>query len=204
MLYRFLISKKGFTMMEILIVVLVLGILVAVAVPIFDASLKVQRRNDCRNQKLVIQTAVKQAMYGMIDNGKRQEEIAIAYWPDGGQPLKKQYNPNDTTLILNIGSEYDYKYFTKLDETLTLAKIRGGYRPDQNSDYKEGCKQGYYLKKKKYENNQTPFYVFLDNQEIPVCPFADYENNDTSDDYYYCIFFDGTVCCTCPECNEID
>lgn len=200
MLYSFLISKKGFTMMEILIVVLVMGILVGVAVPIFDASLKVQRRNDCRNQKLVIQTAVKQAMYGMIDNGRRQEEIAIAYWPDGGQPLKKQYNPNDTTLKLNIDSEYDYKYFTKLDETLTLGKIRGGYRNiDQYPDYKDGCDKGFYLKKQKLENIE--FYKYLDNQEIPVCPFADYENTDTSDDYYYCIFFDGTVCCTCPECN---
>lgn len=204
MLYRFLISKKGFTMMEMLIVVAVVGILVAVAVPIFDGSLKVQKRNDCRNQKLVIETAVKQAMYGMLDNGRRQEEIGIAYWPDGDQILKKQYNPNDTSLKLNIDAKYDYKYFTKLDDKLTLGKIRGGYRDiNQYPDYKDGCEiQNRFLKKQKLEN--VEFYRFLDNQEIPVCPFADYENSDTKDDYYYCIFYDGTVCCTCPECNKAD
>lgn len=204
MLYRFLVSKKGFTMMEMLIVVAVVGILVAVAVPIFDGSLKVQKRNDCRNQKLVIETAVKQAMYGMLDNGRRQEEIGIAYWPDGDQILKKQYNPNDTSLKLNIDAKYDYKYFTKLDDKLTLGKIRGGYRDiNQYPDYKDGCEiQNRFLKKQKLEN--VEFYRFLDNQEIPVCPFADYENSDTKDDYYYCIFYDGTVCCTCPECNKAD
>lgn len=199
MLYRFLISKKGFTMMEILIVVAVLGILVAVAVPIFDGSLKAQKRNDCRNQKLVIETAVKQAMYGMLDNGRRQEEINIASWPDGGQFFKQQYNPNDTSLKLNVGSEYDYKYFTKLDNVLTLGKIRGGYRDiTRYPDYKDGCEmEDAFLKKQKLEN--VEFYKFLDNQEIPVCPFADDTN---SQGYYYCIFFDGTVCCTCPECNK--
>ena len=203
MLYRFLISKKGFTMMEILIVVAVLGILVAVAVPIFDGSLKTQKRNDCRNQKLVIETTVKQAMYGMLDNGRRQVEIDIATWPDGGQFLKKQYNPNDTSLKLNVDAEHNYKYFTKLDDKLTLGKIRGGYRDiNQYPDYKSGCDKGFYLKKQKLEN--VEFYKFLDNQEIPVCPFANYENEDTTDDYYYCIFYDGTVCCTCPECNKAD
>lgn len=204
MLYRFLISKKGFTMMEMLIVVAVLGILVGVAVPIFDGSLKAQKRNDCRNQKLVIETAVKQAMYGMLDNGKKQDEISVATWADGGQFFKKQYNPNDTSLVLNIGSEYDYKYFTKLDTVLTLGAIRGGYRDiNQYPDYKDGCEmQGAFLKKQKLEN--VEFYRFLDNQEIPVCPFADYENTSTDDDYYYCIFYDGTVCCTSPECNKVD
>lgn len=204
MLYQFLCSKKGFTMIEILIVVAVLSILVGVCVPIFDASLKIQKRNDCRNQTLVIKTAVTQAMFGMLDNGRRQEEIDIAYWPDGGEFYKAQYNPNDPDLKLNLGSEYDYKYFTKLDEVLTLGKIRGGYRDiNQYPDYKDGCEnQRRYLKKKNLEN--VEFYRFLDNQELPVCPFANYENDKTEDDYYYCIFYDGTVCCTCPECNKVD
>lgn len=204
MLYRYLISKKGFTMMEMLIAVAVLGILVGIAVPVFDASLKVQKRNDCRNQVLVIQTAVKQVMFGMIDNGRRQEEINIASWPDGGQFFKQQYTPNDTSLKLNVGSEYDYKYFTKLDEVLTLGIIRGGYNPDYDE---ASCKAtGKYLKKQKLENIE--FYKTLDLEEvdgekqIPVCPFANYENDTTEDDYFYCIFYDGTVCCTCPACNK--
>lgn len=204
MLYRFLISQKGFTMMEMLIAVAVLGILVSVAVPVFDAALKVQRRNDCRNQELVLETAVMQAMYGMLDNGRRQEEIDIANWPDGGEFYKSQYNPNDSNLKLNLDSEYDYKYFTILDEKLTLGKIRGGYRDIyQYPDYRDGCEQQKcFLKKQKLEN--VEFYRFLDNQELPVCPFANYENEKTDDNYFYCIFYDGTVCCTSPECNKAD
>ena len=212
MLYRYLSSKKGFTLIEMLVAVVILSILVSVAVPIFDTSLKRQKRNDCRNQCLVIETAVKQAMFGMIDNGRRQEEIDIALWADGGEFYKKMYNPNDSSLKLNVPAEYNYKYFTKLDDKLTLGKIRGGYRDiNQYPDYKDGCTydsktnpQGTkcFLKKQKLEN--VEFYKYLDNQEIPVCPFADYENEPTDDDYFYCIFYDGTVCCTCPECNEAD
>lgn len=194
MLYKFFLSKKGFTMVEILIVVLVLGILTAVAIPIFDTSLRTQRKNDCRNQCLVIETAVKQAMFGMIDNGRKQDKINIALWADG--PNKIQYNPNGQ-IKFNLDESYEYTYYTPLNESLTLGQIRGGYNPDYS---KESCElTGKYLKKQKLEN--VAFYTYLDNIEIPVCPFADDTN---SQGYYYCIFADGTVCCTCPDCNEID
>lgn len=192
-MFRFLCSKKGFTLVELLIVITVLGILVAIAVPIFSASLKKQRQDDCRNQCLVIETAIQQAMYGMMDNGRKQNNIGIATWPDGDN--KVHYDPDAGHIKLKIDDEFKYTFYTPLNETLTLGQIRGGYNPDYS---KESCElTGKYLKKQKLEN--VPFYTFLDNQEIPVCPFADDTN---SQGYYYCIFSDGTVCCTCPECNE--
>lgn len=197
MLYSFLKSKKGFTVIELLVAVTVLGILVAVAVPVFDASFKKQKKFDCRNQCLVIETAVKQTMTGMVDNGRKQDKIGIENWDTNSI----QYTPSDTNYegpIFNLSAEeYRDKYYTILDKSLTIGQIRGGYNPDYSYESCEAT--GKYLKKERLAD--VAFYEYLNNAEIPVCPFADETN---SQGYSYCIFEDGTVCCTCPECNEID
>lgn len=51
---RKLMSKKGFTLVELMIVVVILGILVAVAVPIFSAVTKNARRKTCQANMRVI------------------------------------------------------------------------------------------------------------------------------------------------------
>ncbi len=230
-MFRFFCSKKGFTVIELMTVVIVLGILTAIAVPIFSVGLKKQRQDDCRNQRLVIQTAVQQAMYGMIDNGKRQEKIDFTKMQSDYYSVYKADN-----IVGNSDDDYNGKscfvlWYTKFNTTeqihtdtgasnqqpMTLAGLRGGYRPLSDDDdkvngldYDEGCKQGYYLKKKKYtahmEGNTwveaTKFYVFLDNSEIPVCPFAEAEYSQSkAPEYMYFIFEDGTVLCSCPECH---
>lgn len=195
-MFRFLRSEKGFTVVELAAVLIVLGILTAVAVPLFAVSLKSQKRKDCRNQALVVETLVQQAMYGMIDNGKKQETINIAAWADGGTLPKIQHNPADS---LNIPSSYDYKYYTVFDKNLTLGDIRGHYWKDYgNLSYSEGCDNGHYLKKKAMDN--ALLYTFLSNGEFPVCPFDDPD----SPQYKYVVFEDGSVFCTCPECNVTD
>ena len=51
---RKLMSKKGFTLVELMIVVVILGILVAVAVPIFGAVTKNARVKSCKSNQRVI------------------------------------------------------------------------------------------------------------------------------------------------------
>ncbi len=51
---RKLMSKKGFTLVELMIVVVILGLLVAVAVPIFGAVTKNARIKSCKSNQRVI------------------------------------------------------------------------------------------------------------------------------------------------------
>ncbi len=51
---RKLMSKKGFTLVELMIVVVILGILVAIAVPIFGAVTKNAKKKSCLSNMRVI------------------------------------------------------------------------------------------------------------------------------------------------------
>lgn len=200
MLYRYLLSKKGFTMMEILVVVLVLGILVGVAVPVYSGVVERRRKEDCENQRIVVEGLVVEAMTGMMDNGKAQK--------DSNGELKIYFNKvqgdHKTTYPATTGdgdNAYEGKTCFILAPTgnglvaFTLGDLRGGYRDVNIKDYSAGCDQGYFLKKEKLKN--VMFYTYCANHEPPICPFS-----DEDDPIYYYIFEDGTVLCPNEECHN--
>lgn len=70
---RKLMSKKGFTLVELMIVVVILGILVAVAVPIFGAVTKNAKIKSCKSNQRVIKGNME--TFAMTGNNGDQIEL---------------------------------------------------------------------------------------------------------------------------------
>lgn len=100
MLYKYLRSNKGFTLTEIMIVVVILGILTAVALPLFHGVLYIQKRNDCKSNREIIEGTIKQAMLGKMDDGVPQRNLADELYINmerANNKVKLDYNEENKT-----------------------------------------------------------------------------------------------------------
>lgn len=68
-------NKQGFTFAELMLVILILGILSAIAIPLYAVSLNKYRKSDCKNQIVIIEGHVQYVMNGMQDNGALIKEM---------------------------------------------------------------------------------------------------------------------------------
>ena len=186
---RFFRNNKGFSLAEIMIVIVVMGILVGVAVPVYTGVANGRKLDDCTMNRQMVSAVVQEVMNGMIDNGKRQDEIIMGFAGHTSEFPEMVDGKN----VVTYGGEKCFKL--TYDNAFTIGDIRGGYRDKAISSYDIGCMRGNYLKRSALKD--VPFYTYLANKEIPTCAFQ-----EDAGQYSYYIFPDATVLCDCPECLE--
>lgn len=82
-MFKFMKSKKGFTLVELMIVVVIMAILVAVAVPIFSAVTKNARIKTCAANRREIVSQVNGLLMGNIDGTQHTAAGGFKITSDG-------------------------------------------------------------------------------------------------------------------------
>ena len=93
-MFKFMKSKKGFTLVELMIVVVIMAILVAVAVPIFSAVTKNARFKTCAGNRREIVSQVNNYMMGSVDGTQYTTLDEITIKSDGEKAVESNL-PSD-------------------------------------------------------------------------------------------------------------
>ena len=113
---RKLMSKKGFTLVELMIVVVILGILVVVAVPIFTTVTKNAKKKACDSNMRIIRSNLVAYMLGASS--------------DTGEPFEfESYSTRGTNVA---GMFYDDEDFTATFQDNTVPVCTNG---DEETEY---------------------------------------------------------------------
>lgn len=81
------LNKKGFTLVEIMIVVAIIGLLAAIAIPNFVKARETAQKNACYNNMRQIESAKDQyAIENKLDTGATVTTAQVADYIKGGYP----------------------------------------------------------------------------------------------------------------------
>ena len=122
-MFKFMKSKKGFSLVELMIVVVIMAILVAVAVPIFNSVTGNSRAKTCiDNQRSIISTLNTALLEKTVKVGTDQTFYVVNYAKSGNTAAVKGYYKEVPDLAQNatkvaggspLGNEAeDCPYFT--------------------------------------------------------------------------------------------
>ena len=124
-----LLNKKGFTLMEMLIVVAIIVILVAISIPTFSNSLdSAKKATDAANFRSAKSALVMQTMNGSADEIKETAaaEFAKYYYDfEDGKFIKSSDLTKDTAGSLGECSKHNGLYITlKQDATTKVVSVQ--------------------------------------------------------------------------------
>lgn len=115
-MFRFIKTKKGFSLVELMIVVVIMAILVAVAIPIFNSVTSDAREKTCLdNQRQIMSVASRLfSMSGIT--GVKDKEAKIQFLVEDGKNVVKEVEGKTLSDLLGGSTE------------VTLDTIKGSFQ----------------------------------------------------------------------------